>query len=536
MSTLFDAVREQAAKRPGRTAIRESAVGARPARVTTYAELFEQAGAFARVFEEWGCPVVPLFLDRGATAVAAMLGAIGAGSAFAFLNPRLRGPQVAHVLEATGARLAVVDATCAAALVRGPADERLGVPSWWFAPGASPLRQRALAALAELAEVTESPPAPRSDTVASARLPAADEPAGCVLFTSGSTGVAKGVVVGARDLARRATGEADWYSLVPEDVLLGVLPFSFDVGLNQLCSALTAGCELVLLASWLPADVLAVSAAHGVTGISAVPSIWSDVLRAGMCFETAGAHASLRYLTLSGGDLGPKDLERLGAMAPGAGVFKTYGQTEAFRATSLRPDEFADRARSVGRALPGVHVYVVREDGALAAPGEEGEVVHTGAGTMLGYLGLPDAAKLRSNPFQSADDPATRAVFTGDRGSLDEAGYLRLTGRHDDMLKVAGNRVYPQEVAEAIREAGAAEAVEVVGGRTPEGEPRLVAFMVCRGTTPPDERMLLRRLSTRLPSYMMPARAAFLAAVPRTPHGKPDRRRLTELANRLLSE
>ncbi len=165
-----------------------------------------------------------------------------------------------------------------------------------------------------------------------------------------------------------------------------MLPFSFDVGLNQLIASLVAGATLVILDSWMPADILRAVAERGVTGISAVPSIWLDFLKAGLGFDRAGAHRTLRYVTVSGGDLNPAHLESLPSLGAGLQIFKTYGQTEVFRPTCLRPGEFASHRRSVGRPFGRSRVYVVRDDGSRAAPGERGEVVATGLGVMLGYL------------------------------------------------------------------------------------------------------------------------------------------------------
>src|SRR5262249_33867740 len=157
---------------------------------------------------------------------------------------------------------------------------------------------------------------------------------------------------------------------------------------------------------------------------------------------------------------------------------KTYGQTEAFRATSLKPHEYAAKRYSVGRAFHGVRVYVVREDSTRAEPDEPGEVVHTGLGVMLGYLdGNDPQNKLRPNPFAGPDDPAPRAIFTGDQGYLDGDGYLFLSGRRDDMVKIQGNRIYPNEVRDQLLQVPGVGLAEVVAVKTPE-QTRLAAFVV----------------------------------------------------------
>jgi len=299
------------------------------------------------------------------------------------------------------------------------------------------------------------------------------------------------VLVSGADLLARARGEAELYGLTAADRLLGLLPFSFDVGLNQLVSSLVAGAELVLSDSWLPADVRETVTARGITGVSAVPFVWEQMLAAGMTL--AGAPA-LRYVTISGGDLSPSGLSRMPEVAAGAGIFKTYGQTETFRSTALLPEEFAARPRSVGRPVEGVRLSL---DG--------GEVVHAGAGTMLGYLG--------------DGGPPPAEVRTGDRGEIDAAGYLTLRGRRDEMVKVRGHRVYPAETAAALHEIPEVREAEVVA----TGGARLVAFVAGDGLAGTDVR---RALSRTLPAWLVPGEVVILSALPRLPNGKPDREAL----------
>ena len=343
------------------------------------------------------------------------------------------------------------------------------------------------------------------------------------LFTSGSTGVPKGVLVGRQDLCERAVTEAEWFGLTERDVLLSVLPFSFDVGLNQLMASLVAGSTLVILDSWMPADILRAVAERNVTGISAVPSIWVDFLKSGLRFDREGVHRSLRYITVSGGDLDPSNLEALPSLGDGLQIFKTYGQTEVFRPTCLRPEEFAKHKQSVGRPFGRSRVYVVRDDGGVAAPRERGEVVASGLGVMLGYLdGADEQKKLRENPFRGAQDPGSQAVYTGDVGYLDEDGYLFLLGRRDSMLKIMGNRVYPDEVAAQLLALQGVLQAEVVGVNRGDSGARLYAFVVL-GADAPAADELRRQMATRVPAYMVPAFVLTKDAIPRTVSGKPDR-------------
>jgi acyl-CoA synthetase (AMP-forming)/AMP-acid ligase II len=490
---------------------------------TTYGQLAAEADSFARAFAQYapGGRIVPILAAKSATTVAALVGAAASGHAAACLNPKLRIPQIERILGAGRSRVAVVDGTGLLAL-RGPLahGSAIGATRWWLLRGAGfmAIHEKAAASLRAVADVADWPV-----PTAEAELPALEpaSPAVC-LFTSGSTGVPKGVLVGRQDLLERAVTEVEWFGLTDRDVLLSVLPFSFDVGLNQLMASLVAGATLVILDSWMPADILRAVAERGVTGISAVPSIWLDFLKSGLRFDRAGPHGSLRYITVSGGDLDPSGLEALPSLGDDLQIFKTYGQTEVFRPTCLRPEEFAVHKQSVGRPFGRSQVYVVRDDGRAAAPGERGEVVATGLGVMLGYLdGADEQQKLRDNPFYGAQDSGEKAVFTGDIGYLDEDGYLFLLGRRDAMVKIMGNRVYPDEVAAQLLALPGVLQAEVVGVNRGDSGARLYAFVVL-GPDAPAADELRRQMATRVPAWMVPAFVFTKDTIPRTVSGKPD--------------
>jgi acyl-CoA synthetase (AMP-forming)/AMP-acid ligase II len=553
MSNLFDLLQRHAAERPDAPAVRRRlAVGGD--QTVTFAELAAAARRWAWAFDRRLPPaaIVPMCLGRSPACLAAMLGALGSGRTFAILNPKLRRPQVARILADTRAAVALIDGAGLAALRDHRGDPGLGddpaVSSaagveWWLVEdsgsGAGPMgpsHRRLAERFAASARLVPSPAdsADPDDARAAARFvppPAADDPSGigCVLFTSGSTGTPKGVMVPRGDLSARAWAEVGWFGLGSSDILLNILPFSFDVGLNQALTAAAAGCEIVLLDSWLPRDILRTVAERSVTGISAVPSIWLDFMAAGLSFDASagGPHRSLRYITVSGGDMSARDLARLPSVAPGVGIFKTYGQTEDFRSCSLRPHEFTARPGSVGRPFAGVRVYIIREDGSPAAPGEIGEVVHTGLGVMAGYLGgSADApgtqGKLRPNPFRGPDDPSPMAVFTGDLGRLDSEGYLFLTGRRDDMVKIHGNRVYPAEVREQLLAVEGVQMAEVVPLKGADRTRLAAAVVPVMGSALTAAQVRLR-MSALAPSYMVPEVILIKNELPRTASGKPDR-------------
>jgi acyl-CoA synthetase (AMP-forming)/AMP-acid ligase II len=486
------------------------------------ADLVHEALRFrALLLEEgWAPPVVPLLAARTSDCLAAMLGTVLAGKAFACLNLRLRPAQVESILARSGLPRLVCDAHGRRALEREPERSAAQRPLMLDVDRRTP-RRSAGALAAELAALA-------------AELD--ERRAACCLFTSGSTGEPKGVLISGADLSRRARAEVECYELGPTDRLLNLLPFAFDVGLNQALTSLLAGAQLILLESWLPKDLLHAAARFGVTGISGVPAVWRDLCRSGLRFDRDGAHHTLRYITVSGGSLAPSELSSLKEAAAGIGIFKTYGQTESFRSTMLFPADLDRKIGSVGQAFRGTRPRVVDEHGRSCGPYEVGEVVHSGIGVMLGYLGGPDIdGKRRHNTFGLDEHDSEFVIWTGDLGYMDDEGFLFLKGRRDGMLKVAGNRFYPDEIASALLALPGVSDAEVIGAVSDAVENVVAAFVVADGSAWTTDSMQ-RALRDRLPSYMVPSSVVMLPSMPRLPNGKPDRVRLRQLASQPADE
>lgn len=253
-----------------------------------------------------------------------------------------------------------------------------------------------------------------------------------LLYTSGTTGRPKGVMLSHGNLSANTAAVVEYLGLTRADSVLSILPFYYAYGSSVLHTHLTIGARLVLEPNLVsPHAIVEAIARERVTGFSGVPSTYS-LLTARVELASYDL-SSLRYVTQAGGAMAPALTQRLRAALPRAKVFVMYGQTEATaRLTWLPPERLDDKLGSVGVPVPGTRLEIRRDGGERAAPDEIGEVWVTGDHVMLGFL---------------KDPVATRAVIqegwlrTGDMGHVDAEGFLFLAGRRSEMIKTSSGKV-----------------------------------------------------------------------------------------------
>lgn len=481
-----------------------------------YDELHMRIGGFAAGLARDGLrrgDRVAVYLEKRVETVVAMLGAAEADGAFVPVNPLLRPAQVRHILADCDVRVLVTSAARLAPLrpeLRDcPALERVIVVD-----DATPEAGDRFA-LTAWADAQGDLPPPVAQTL--------DVDMAAIFYTSGSTGKPKGVVLSHRNLVVGARSVSQYLGNVPEDVILGALPLSFDAGFSQLTTALAVGAHVVLLDYLLPGDVVKLCAKHGVTGLTCVPPLWLQLAGAAWPEE---ATRSLRYFASTGGRMPRATLDRLRAIFPQAAPYLMYGLTESFRSTYLDPAEIDRRPDSIGKAIPNAEVLVVRPDGSPCDAHEEGELVHRGALVALGYWNDPErtAERFKPAPARPGGIPLPEpAVWSGDRVKRDEEGFLYFVGRGDEMIKTSGYRVSPSEVEEVAYGSGLVGDAVALGAADERLGQRIV-LVVSPGDA--DVRALLAHMRRELPRYMVPAEVLVRDALPRSPNGKFDRTRL----------
>ncbi|ABE36326.1 AMP-binding enzyme family protein [Paraburkholderia xenovorans LB400] len=486
----------------------------------TYRQLLQSSRAFGQVLSSLGVAPggrVAIFLDKRMETVVSMLGACAAGCVFVPVNPLLKPEQVAHVLRDSGARCLVTTALRVRALA---------------AEGVAPVTDLIL--VDEPDQVTPDQPtavrvhrwpdcisSPDDALVPAPAVTCIDTDLAALLYTSGSTGLAKGVMLSHRNLLEGAWSVAEYLRLDPSDRVLAVLPLSFDAGLSQLTSAWSAGATAVLLNYLTAHDAVLACEREHITAITGVPPLWMQLT--GATWSDA-ARNTLRYFANTGGRLPLPVLQKLRALFPHATPFLMYGLTEAFRSTFLDPAEVDRRPDSIGKAVPNARVLVVREDGTPCNPDEAGELVHVGACVTLGYWNdaVRTAQRYRPSPeAKPGGAPRDMAVWSGDLVRCDSEGFLYFIARNDAQIKSSGYRISPEEIEETVHSSGLV--VEAVALGVPDDElgEAVVLLVVLAGDSDIDE---LRNWCTqRLPRYMVPRHIASYPDIPRNANGKFDR-------------
>nr|WP_156421546.1 acyl-CoA ligase (AMP-forming), exosortase A system-associated [Aureimonas sp. AU40] len=503
--------------------------GAAPALVyrtgtLSYAELWRQARGFGAALGALGLERgerVAIYLEKRIETVVAIFGASVAGAVFVPVNPLLRPAQVGHILADCDVRVLVTSpdrlAQLREALGDCPAldhvilvDEEAGDGS---AARHVPYALHGWGEFDALGDAAFQAPA-RIDLDMAA-----------ILYTSGSTGKPKGVVLSHRNLLVGAESVSHYLGNTKDDVILSVLPLSFDAGLSQLTTGFSAGALVVLANYLLPGDVVKLCARHGVTGLTCVPPLWAQLAAQRWPEEASGR---LRYFANTGGRMPRALLARLRGHFPKARPFLMYGLTEAFRSTYLDPAEIDRRPDSIGKAIPNAEILVLRPDGSPCEAGEEGELVHRGALVALGYWNDPVRTDERFRPLgaQPSGLHAERAVFSGDVVRADADGFLYFVGRRDEMIKTSGYRVSPTEIEEVAYATGLVREAAAFGVEDEERGQRVVLVASATDAGPLDEAALLVAMRPHLPHYMLPSRVIARDGLPISPNGKFDRARL----------
>jgi len=482
---------------PDKTAVMDGS------RSATFPELDSLAGRLAGVLKDQGLKRgdrVLMSMENSIESVAAYYGVLKAGGVCVEVPDRSTPSEVSYYLENSGARLCILSDASARRL--GPVDAECVI-----GPGVPAGREGARRVSWE--DVLRAPDyAPREGL--------SEDDLAAIVYTSGSTGRPKGVMLSHRNLCANTQAIVSYLGLTPSDRVMAVLPFHYVYGKTLLNTHVMAGGSVVINNRFaFPNTVVSDMIAREVTGFAGVPSTFAILLNRSVFPKTPVP--SLRYVTQAGGAMAPALTKRLIGCLGNAKLFIMYGATEASARLTYLPPHRQDKLGSIGIPIPGVEASIRDDDGFELPPLQVGNICARGENIMQGYWG--DAA-------ETARAIRPWGLVTGDLGHRDEEGFIWLTGRIKDMLKVGGERVSPREIEDAIIESGLVHETAVIGrpdeylSEVPE------AFVVPLNHETFSLDDLKVFIDGRLAPHKHPRRWTVVKALPKKPSGKIDKEAL----------
>ncbi|MBN1764008.1 MAG: acyl-CoA ligase (AMP-forming), exosortase A system-associated [Sedimentisphaerales bacterium] len=468
----------------------------------TYSQLSEKAGFIAERLTQAGVRPgdrVAFFLDHNIHQAVSILGISAAGGAFVPVNALLFPEQVGHILRDSDSRVLITTKSRYDTLheVLETCDDLTEVLLIDDQKGARHLERTCHVIENDLA---------------------------AILYTSGSSGLPKGVMISHKNLTAGCWIISEYLNLRENDRLLGVLPLSFDYGLNQLITMLALGGTYRFLTFKYPNEIVEALSKYEITGFAGIPPIWAILVRSSLS-RTPLPH--LRYISNSGGAVPTTVLDLLKRYLPETDIVLMYGLTEAFRSTYLPPHELDKRPTSMGKAIPNTEIMVVSSDGKLCGPNEIGELVHRGPTVSLGYWKRPKDNAERFKPYPwdgSVEICNEKVVFSGDLVKTDEDGFLYFLGRNDGMIKCSGNRISPSEIEEEVFKTNLVKEAAAIGIPDEIAGQVIKVYIVRADEQKHSEdeltTMIIDFCSQHMPGYMVPRFIEIIDEMPKTATGK----------------
>lgn len=503
--TLYDLLERNLASNPSRIAVisGENAV--------TYGEIGRQALEIAGVLWKLGVrrwDRVGVHLPKSVEEIVATFAVARLGAVIVNVNRQRTVRQLEHIVQDCSIEFLFTDSRRAKQIVDSGLHQRLkriivsgkppdlpGMVGWGQLP-------------------SEAPPA---------NVRPVDTDLAALLYTSGSTGMPKGVMISHRNFVDGTFRVAEYLENDSHDRILGLVPLSAPWGLIQATTMFLKGGTLVLQPLPMPAEIVSTINRHEVTGMAAFPETWIQMV--GYMRESGAAVKSLRYITSSGGKIPTRILSALPECLPGVAIHLTYGLTEAFRSTHLPPSMYAAKMGSLGRPCRNVDIFIVDPEKGLCGPGERGELLHRGSLVTMGYWGQPEATNqaIRSCEYLKPYIGDEKVHYSGDIVWQDDDGYLWFAGRKDSMIKCGGHRISPTEVEAIVFESGQVDNA-VAFGVDHDLHGQVVHIAVASDSGVVDQDALRHFCAKEMPTYMVPhAIHVWSRPMPRTPNGKIDR-------------
>ena len=465
---------------------------------------------------------VVILLDNSAETVISLYGTLKAGGVFVVLASSVKAGKLRYILENSGAGLVISHTDKARVVCDALSDLQRDCKVIWVGPEGRISEQlsRPSTSWGELfSKMNSAADSPQRSNDFPRCI---DVDLATLIYTSGSTGEPKGVMSTHHNMISAARSIIQYVENVEDDIILDVLPLSFDYGLYQVIMAFMFGGTIVLEKSFAYLHPLLMRVAEEkVTGFPIVPTIVAMLLG----LQDLGKYdlSSLRYMTNTGAALPVEHIRKLRELLPHVALISMFGLTECKRVSYLPPDQLDRRPSSVGKAMPNCEVLVVDPHGKQVAAGQTGELIIRGSNVMQGYWGDPE---LTAKAYRSGSYPSESILYSGDYFRKDDEGFLYFLGRRDDMIKSKGERISAKEVENTICSMENVAEVAVIGVPDEILGQAIKAFVVPASGAELTERQLLKHCASNMETFMVPKFVEFMDSLPKTPNGKIDKKQL----------
>jgi len=461
---------------------------------------------------------VAIWLENSPEVIIALFAALKAGAIFVVLNSTTKAEKIEYALNNCRARALVTDRRRADSFQKHWSVVPHLEMAWIVGQSERIDVQPIDKSLASLSRDLENHALPSSPP----KKHAIDIDLAALIYTSGSSGVPRGVMMTHLSMISAANSITTYLESTSDDIVLNFLPLSFDYGLYQVLMAFKVGATLLLERSFtFPHLVLAAAGRERITGLPIVPTVAALLLQMDVSQYDL---SSLRYVTSTASALPTEHIRKLREMFPRAQIFSMYGLTECKRVSYLPPDQIATRPTSVGRGMPNEEVYVVNQEGRRVGPGVVGELVVRGSNMMKGYWEDPVGTAKRLRP---GEYPWEQVLYTGDLFKTDSDGYLYFVGRKDDIIKSRDEKVSPREIEDVLYKLDGVAEAAVVGVPDPILGQAVKAYIKRRAGSNISENDVLHHCAQRLEAFMVPKTVEFRDDLPRTLNGKISKREIS---------
>ncbi len=468
---------------------------------------------------------VAIFLDNSIESVISLYAVLKAGGTFVMVNNLIKAKKLSYILQDCGATMLITQTNKLHVVSAACNDFTNTCKIIWIGNSSSIPRTLSACSLFwneifqnvnTMSELSQK----KKNNGANCNIIALDLAA--LIYTSGSTADPKGVMSSHHNMISAAQSIIQYLKNTRKDIILNVLPLSFDYGLYQIIMSFMFGGTVILEKSFLyPIKVLEYIEKEKVTGFPILPTIAAFLLKMQNLHKFN--FSSLRYMTNTGSALPEEHIRKLRALFPHVKLYSMYGLTECKRVSYLPPKELDQRISSVGKAMPNCEALIFNDEGKEVKPREVGELVIRGANVMCGYWHAPE---LTAKTFRKGNHLGETLLYTGDLFRKDEGGFLYFIGRKDDLIKTKGERVGPKEIENALCEIKGIIETAVIGVPDDILGQAIKAFIVLEPECGLTEKEILKYCSDRLEIFMIPKYIEFVEELPKTPNGKIDKKAL----------